>query len=67
MDSFGNRGQSDTSKIPDYVNWFEKGVVSTPGDQSMCGSCWAFSTASTMEGLAVLSGKFKEPPGFSMQ
>lgn len=32
-----------------------------------CGSCWAFTTACTMDALSVISGKFEKPPGFSLQ
>lgn len=54
-------------KIPDYVNWHEQGAVLDPPDQQTCGSCWAFTTAATMDALSVISGKFEKPPGFSMQ
>ena len=43
------------------------GAVSKPYDQSHCGSCWSFTTAATLESLSVISGKFKDPPSFSMQ
>ena len=50
--------KSDVTLPPD-VNWYLKGAVSTPSNQQMCGSCWAFTTAATLESLAVISGKFE--------
>jgi len=41
---------------PDYKNWFDEGVVTAPYDQGACGGCWAFSTASAVESLALLNG-----------
>ena len=49
------------------INWHEKGAVGEPKDQSMCGSCWAFTTTGTLEALAVISGEYSEVPNFSMQ
>jgi C1A family cysteine protease len=34
--------------LPVVKNWFEEGAVSEPYDQKQCGSCWAFTTASTL-------------------
>ena len=47
--------------IPDYKNWFEEGFVTHPYDQGACGACWAFTAASTLESLAIITGK--EPTG----
>jgi len=46
----------ETVEVPMYKNWYEEGAVTSPYDQSGCGGCWAFATASTCETLAFLSG-----------
>jgi len=43
-----------------YKNWAEEGAVTSPYDQAGCGGCWAFSTASTTETLAYISGHDKK-------
>ena len=43
------------STFPDYKNWFEEGYVTSPYDQHGCGACWAFSAASTLESLALIT------------
>jgi len=52
--------------IPDEINWHQRGKVSTPGDQKGCGSCWAWTTASTMESLAAIHLNLDKPPKYSV-
>ena len=56
-----------TQRMPDYKNWYEEGVVSTPYDQGSCGSCWAFSAAATLESLAKIQGFDSEVQEYSVQ
>ena len=56
----------DSQPAPDFVDWREAGKVSVPGDQASCGSCWAFTTATTMESLHAIKND-TAPPRFSVQ
>lgn len=41
---------------PSSVDWREKGAVSPVKDQGQCGSCWAFSSACTIESAWAIAG-----------
>ena len=54
--------------LPESVDWVAAGKVSIPYiDQGACGSCWAYTTASTLESAFAIKNNLEVLPIFSIQ
>ncbi|ESP04425.1 hypothetical protein LOTGIDRAFT_170818 [Lottia gigantea] len=40
-------------KVPQKVDWREKGIISDVKNQKSCGACWAFSSVETVESMVA--------------
>eukprot|EP00656_Telonema_subtile_P018810 TRINITY_DN2020_c0_g1_i1.p1 TRINITY_DN2020_c0_g1~~TRINITY_DN2020_c0_g1_i1.p1 ORF type:complete len:375 (-),score=96.95 TRINITY_DN2020_c0_g1_i1:290-1414(-) len=61
MDAHDGDQDMPVSSLPASLDWREKNVVTDPKNQGGCGSCWAFSTAETLEShIAIKTGKLME-------
>ena len=57
----------EEGELPEHVDWYYAGKVSDSVDQQGCGSCWAFTTATTLESMQAIRFDMEKPNKFSVQ
>lgn len=61
------RNLLNATSVPSNVDWRPTGNVSPVRDQKTCGSCWAFSTISSLESAFSIKNKVTPTQPLSIQ